>query len=681
MQGLYDEMLKLVDRYNTVYSGHPEMAYLKAFALYRIADSKQGQAKKNLLEEANQIQSDICYWSQGQADVSTQTSCSGENFYYTDYPRRWYLRFSNDPMEIGDRKYRGPQEMTQRGNLTITRFDRKGLMNYDLSLLYTQTDFSILSDYYERLRTLRMDDEAAALLEKNRNRFIGNSARTLFFARIAEREGDVKRAKAIYEEAISFQVNDWNAYAGLSSLLMRQGDYKAASENALKYPLFGVSKEERENPPVDTVMLSNHAFAVGTDLWWSGAAEEARPLLRLSAGYDTGSGAEMWSAIFLATLEHDFKKAAQVSLENAKRYNLNEAYGSYIAFLHVMGYHDEAWSVLNQSQGRSYGAMDWTPVLIGHRMEGKTKDEQIQWLLKLPLSELMSQSPLLFAFRVYALDRDTDINLSTQLRTVQEQLESLKNGSQAPVSQTPNKQSKPAMQKVTSDYEAFLKKRTGDPIPPLADGYALLKRHRFTEAYEKLKIRFLGEWIKKDMFSFPLPYLSWSSAKSGGLSDIEPYLSEYKKELGDDFDYYLSMAFLAGSKKEHREAIRYLKSARYHTQNVRGMRYFPTFYQLAEACEWLYEDSKFEGYRELLLELVRLRQTIRPMDSWAYAFEAKYTKSDADRIRALAVTLYLDKQSERITHFSNGQKRKALEWLKENNPFLQHQQQSQRREA
>jgi hypothetical protein len=679
MQGLYDEMTKLVDHYNVIYAGRPEMAFLKALALYRIADSKQGQAQKNLREEAYQLQSDVCYWSQGQTKVSYQRSCFGKNMYDADYPRRWYWQFSNDSRDLTDRIYRGPQESTRQGNLEITRFDRKQLMNYDLALQYTQTDFSILSNYYEKLRALKMNDEAAALLEKNRNRFIGNSGRTSFFAQIAERDGDVKRAKSIYEEGIAFQPYDWNAYEGLSLLLMRQGENKEASKTALKYPLFSISKQESENPSIDTVSLSNHAYDIGGKLWWNGTVDEAKPLLSLAAEYNTGSGAEMWSTIFLATLERDFTKAAQISLENAKRYNQTSAYGSYMEFLHVMGYHDEAWSVLKQSEGRSYGEMNWSPVIIGHRMEGKTQDEQIQWLLNLPLSELTSQSTPIFPFLVYTLDRETDINLATQLQAVKEQIESLKNRSQPLISQIPQRDSIPMALKNTPGYQAFLK-TNGDPIIPLADGYALLKKHRFTEAYEKLKVKFLGGWIRKDMFSFSIPYLSWSAAKSGGVADIEPYLSEYKKELGDDFDYYLSMSFLAGSKNDHREATKNLNAARYHMRNLNGMRLLPGWYQLAEACEWLYEDSKFEGYRDLLLEFVKRYQIIRPMDAWAYAFEAKYTKSDADRIRALAITLYLDKQSERIAHLSNEQKSKALEWLKDNNPFSLNQNKSQQKD-
>jgi tetratricopeptide (TPR) repeat protein len=667
MQALYDEMIKLVDRYSAIYGGHPEMAFLKALALYRIADSKQGQVQKNLREEADQIQRNVCYWSQGQTGVSSQRSCVRYNFYDADYPRRSYWQFSHDPAELTDRKYRGPQELAQRGHLSITRFDWKEVMNYELSLLYTQTGFSVLSSYYDKLQQLQMYEEAAALLEKNRHRFIGNSSRTSFFAQVAEQEGDVKRASSIYEEAIALQPNDWAPYQGLSSLLIQQGDFKTASKTALKYPLFSVAEDGRENPAIDTVALSNHAFHIGRNLWWSGATKEAKPLLQLSAGYDTGSGAEMWSGTFLALLDHDFQKAAQMSLVNAKRYNMIEAYGNYIELLHVMGYHDEAWAVLPQIQSVRYGVMNWGPVLLGLRMEGKTTEEQIQWLKKQPMAAFTSQDAVAFTFLVHTFDREPDMNLSEKLQSVREQIEASKTELKAPVSQKPKQQSPTA----TSPNEKFLK-RLGAPIGVLPDGYPLLKKHQFSDAYEKL--RFSGGWITKDMFSFAIPYFVWSAAKSGRVSEVESYLAEYKKVLGDDFDYYLSQAFLSDSKKDHQEAIRHLERARYHLQHVNGIRLFPAWYQLAETCEWLYEDSKFEGYRELLLKFVRLRQTIRPMDSWAYAFEAKYTRSDPDRTRALAITLYLDRQSERIAHFSGNDKSKAIEWLKKNNPFLQPKQ-------
>src|SRR6266581_2693765 len=101
---------------------------------------------------------------------------------------------SRTTKDLTDRKYLGPQEFTQRGNLLISKFDRKEIMNYELSLLYTQGDFSMLCSYYEKLQHLQMNEEATALLEKNRHRFVGNPLRTSFFAGVAEKEGDPARA-------------------------------------------------------------------------------------------------------------------------------------------------------------------------------------------------------------------------------------------------------------------------------------------------------------------------------------------------------------------------------------------------------------------------------------------------------------------------------------------------------
>jgi hypothetical protein len=59
------------------------------------------------------------------------------------------------------------------------------------------------------------------------------------------------------------------------------------------------------------------------------------------------------------------------------------------------------------------------------------------------------------------------------------------------------------------------------------------------------------------------------------------------------------------------------------------------------------------------------------MWAWAYAVEAKYSESQRDRLRALAITLYLDKDSAHIASIPLDDKAKARDWLKANNPFLQ----------
>lgn len=668
MQALNEDITALVDSYQMIYQGHPEMAHQKALALYSMAYAKQGQAQENLRKEAAQLQHDACHWSQGQTWIASQ-SCFSNNFYDADFPRRSYWKFSNDPKALADRKYAGSREHTQRGNLIITSFDRNELLNKELALLYTQTDFTRLADYHKKLKEIRMDEEAANLLEKNSQRFLGNSRRTYFYAKLAEDAGNLNQARALFEEAILLQPNDWSPYEGLSSLLIRTGDFKAASKTALKYPLLTAPQDGKTDQNTDIVALSNHAYSIGSDLWWTGSPVEAKPLFQLSAGYQTGSGSGMVSEASLALMENDYQKAASIYLKNAKRYNQPKNYFRYAELLHVMGFHHEAWSVFSQTQSRSNNNLAWSPVLIGHRMEGRTSAEELRWLNEQPAGVQASHDAYEFIFLVHALDRTPGTNLSSLLQAHKDSIEQSKQQHQSTGAQKMNQQN------LEPDYSVALKKnlaqKFGEPAMPFSEGYAHLKKRHFSDAYAALKERFLDTWIRKDMFSYAIPYLAWSAAKSGASAEVEPYLVKYKNELNDDFDYYLAMAFLTGSKKEFNESIKNFKSARNHLLNTNGRRFMPAWYQLMESCEWLYNDTDSEGYRELLLEFSRAYQKIRPMDSWAYAFEAKYTRTAADRMRALGMTLYLDKQSDRISRFSNSEKKKAKKWLETNNPFLQ----------
>jgi hypothetical protein len=76
------------------------------------------------------------------------------------------------------------------------------------------------------------------------------------------------------------------------------------------------------------------------------------------------------------------------------------------------------------------------------------------------------------------------------------------------------------------------------------------------------------------------------------------------------------------------------------------------------------------SYRELALDWARKHQRIAPMYSWAYAIEAELAKTSAERLRALAITLYLDPNSERASRLPAAEREKAKQWLNANNPFL-----------
>jgi hypothetical protein len=92
-------------------------------------------------------------------------------------------------------------------------------------------------------------------------------------------------------------------------------------------------------------------------------------------------------------------------------------------------------------------------------------------------------------------------------------------------------------------------------------------------------------------------------------------------------------------------------------------------YQYVEACEWLFKETQDERFIKMLLEWVRAHHKVLPADAWAYAVQFTYDKDAGERMRALAMTLYLDPQSERIAKASAAEREAAKKWLSQHNPF------------
>jgi hypothetical protein len=204
-----------------------------------------------------------------------------------------------------------------------------------------------------------------------------------------------------------------------------------------------------------------------------------------------------------------------------------------------------------------------------------------------------------------------------------------------------------------------------------AEGYYYLRKGEYEKSYNILKTPL----VVFNLSEFALPYYVWSGIRANKISEIDIFLRQKENDYYSQYDhvnkmtYYLSKAVYYGLQGKHPEALQNLKLARYCIPSTGDLPIYP-WYQLVEACEWLYEDTGDEQYRTLAVEWAKLHQTIQPFFAWAYAVEAKYTKSDKDRIKALAITLYLDKNSERISQFSSHDKTAALKWLDNNNPFL-----------
>jgi hypothetical protein len=393
--------------------------------------------------------------------------------------------------------------------------------------------------------------------------------------------------------------------------------------------------------------MSNKAYVAALELWRVGAINESLPLFTIAANSNTGSGAEMMSSAIIALLQNNYEAAASHYLQLFKRYNDKYGFRDYLSLLHAMGRHDEARSLINTADIRSFSPEIWIPVFLAQRIEGWDDDKTGKFFNQDNIAEAGLFYDGNAIMMMYLIDRAPTSNAEKILRNVNWPIE---NESQEKVHE--------AVKIQLVDY---------------VDAYYAVKEGKFGQAYEIYKKQ---QYFHNsgDLHQCALPYIYWAAAKNGKLQELETELRKLKDPRiaqleEDEFYAHLSQAVELGLQGQHKKAEEQLRSASYRLPATRSKPFF-SWYQLVEISEWLYKETHDPIYRELAFKWAKLYQRIQPMFAWAYAVEAQYSESSKDRLSALALAIYLDKNSERIATFPESDKIKAIRWLNENNPFV-----------
>lgn len=199
-----------------------------------------------------------------------------------------------------------------------------------------------------------------------------------------------------------------------------------------------------------------------------------------------------------------------------------------------------------------------------------------------------------------------------------------------------------------------------------ADAYVDLRARRYADAVKKFDE--LAAHYSLDLSSerYVVPYFAYASAKAGDPLHFEEYLSNPR--VGGDFAAFLAGAFFEGLHGHKADALDFLKAAFYNRPFGNTDPIFSE-YRYAEACEWLYNDTHEDAYRQRALEWARMQQRVRPHLSWTYALEARLLAPGTERTRALAMTLYLDPRARVVESLSAKEKSDLTQWLDRNNPF------------
>jgi hypothetical protein len=473
------------------------------------------------------------------------------------------------------------------------------------------------------------------LLKEIENRFNGSSGKAKFLItqRVVEQNGDDE--KTILLNGIKNGSTDWELYKKLAKLYIFDNQFDEAESVFLMFPEF--KNPERYN----VVKVSNYAAEAGDIFYRLGDTEHSRIFYKMSTNLDTGSARCLKSAQRLELLEQNIDVAAKLALNRAQRYKSVSGYEDYITYLHVMGEHEKAWSLFKSLISR-HGEVNslWVSAWVGFRTECRSNKDIIKWFNDIS--------------QVGTTDREK-FNLA--------RLAAL-----CLIDRAPDKAMIKAIEKYDRrvNIDLYNQEYNLSSAAPLfcttfAKGYEKLMKHDYNGAYEILS-----------QFDYQNGYTAYAAIRAGKMAEYKQRLLRWPstEEQLDSlfFDKFIIHAVLDCSSGDHESALNYLKKAFCVRPPTMDHAYL-TWHYMLEICELLYKQSGDKRYKDLLLKWCAKCQAAQPMFSWSYAMMADYAISQKDKVKNLALAIYLDPNSYRISRFDNNLKQKAKVWLLKNNPF------------
>jgi len=636
VQWVPEEGLAALDRLDMVYRGHPGFTSLRAEILWKLAEKKDASAAADYKARAREHASNVFAWSGGQTQEASFSAGLLERVgelhtgplrvYDGDYPGRHFWPWADDRASVN------AAALTGRNAASVDPSVKKMTVSDTLNVLYTTTGFHHFRRYYSVLAGTRGQAAADKYLQANPRRFAGHPDRVTLLVEAEGGRSGGRGAIALYEQAIADSPKTWNAYGALGGYYVEHADFAKAAEVFLRYPLL------RDRGDGNRVLRSNTAFGAGDYLFWNGAVDASVPLFRIAAESGSGSAAEMIASMRLSLLAGHYRGAASDALDLGRRYNIASGWSVAFSLLHVTGHSREGWQLFDATLPAPQSANDWRRATAMLRREGKTGAEIARWLSRDPVRKAAGSEAGEIALAGLLVDRPADPALVEKIAALE-----------------------PA--DPSSANPAVAWKLTASRF---ARAYIALRRGETREAFDLFhKFNGLGNTTTSLRLA-AAPYVLLSAAQTGKLDGAEPLLANLNRYF--PFSYHLSQAYIHGSIGDHAGAVKNLEAAGTRIP-YRAERFIPPWYQLVEACEWLYRATGHGEYKELALKWARTHQRLDPVQAWAYGVEARLAAKGQSRIRAIGLTLYLDPNSEHLAGISREEREKAREWLKSSNPF------------
>ena len=656
MQALPEQGGMDLARYLRVLGGHPVIAAASMdYARERVFDADSVTAKhwENEAETAARI---VAYFAGGQSRLAlrglaalSRTGYDELSFteaYGFDYPRRAYW-----PEEMF--MTLGPDNPMSPQSLEALRQEAAAYTRWEV-------------DPFAKLAMAASSDAARDnLVSELQGRFVGTPGRKFLLSKLqptppAEID-PIERARSLLAE----NPDNWGARFQLGTLIVEHGgNYEDAQKLFLAHPPF-----HRESPP-NPVELSNSAYDAANFFFWNGHENLASPFFEISARLQTGSEAGM------DILAGRYHRAADESLARARRYPSAYAYRDYLSFLHAFGLGEAAWSGFSQVASSFDNAQVWVSALVGQRRDGLSEPQIREWLKRSGIRDAKFRGTRLalgYAVLVNAADHEPPRDLGSLV-------EALEGEPRAWIDNDGNLTWPDAVDQNTFHFLLPSSFAGGRPREPkgtrvksefayFGAAYAAIHYGDFEAAVKDLDEMAAHYPIERQNYSYAVPYLAWAAAKTGDKIGFEKYVAAHGDLIGR-FDFLLARAFFSGVMHKDPARARALLVSALPEHPMTDNRPVLVEYQYAQACEWLFKETGDHAFVDVLLAWLKSQQVVHPTRAWAYAMEYAYAPSPARRRRALAMTLYLDPTSERITSATRKERRDAQAWAEVHNPFL-----------
>jgi len=460
-------------------------------------------------------------------------------------------------------------------------------------------------------------------------RFRGNPARIALENAMVDGWDDPARELAFLMQQIDAGATDWRTSVRAATVLLRQQqphDARRVLEQWL------ARNEGRENP----VMLSNHAGEAASLFWGIGEVALGKVFAEASASRQTGAWRAIRAERLLATLDHEWKSAAQIER------SLHERYEDFTA-LAIGTWYDVI-------AGNTDVDADLRTILQRDRTAWSGRIKTATW--RRAGGDAAATRQAIESFRFPVTENQTQEWLRAWLA-----IEALL------VDRIPTADDLDLIRKVAGASQQV--------HASIARGYAALRSGDHDTAVRLLRPLYPSSRspdAMSEVWNYALPPLVQALVKAGQVDEARRLLED-RRHLGWlDAYYYQGKALVAHAEGRPDAAVQALWEALVKLPSF-GAIPMPPPYQLLETVETLYLQSQDKRYLVLLRDLATRSSRTWPT-SWAHAFIALYAEEPSVRAEAAAVALRLDPRSARLAKVPEEILDDAKVRLRERNPLM-----------